>query len=263
MLYFVIAHSMEAQPIIRHFKLQRVYKFGYTMFEAENIKLIICGAGIDNAMMATSVLLGYCIPTSSDMLINIGICASSYDIGTLLLIHKIVHNRHSYFPDILFKHSLKECTLETVGKPQDVAVSERAVDMEAYGVYKAASRFFKTHQMIFLKVVSDNFKPERVTQNEAKTLISSNLTEIQTIINLAANLLKKDDIFLTQELKLIEFASLRLTKSQNNALLDACRYYKLHYKKPLPSMKIKQLATITTKQQRSQYLNELIKTLTR
>lgn len=260
MLYFVIAHSAEAQPIIQFYKLKRVYKFSYTMFESDSVKLIISNIGIENGMMATSVLLGYCIPTQNDLLINIGICASHYDIGTTLLIHKITHNNNSYFPDILFDHNLQENSLKTVDEPA-TEISSEAVDMESYGIYKAASRFLKAHQMIFLKIVSDNFQPESVTKNETKALISSSLDNLQDIISKALSIFDQDDIFSPKEIKFLNLVTKKLTKSQSNALLDACKYYKLHYKKQLPESKIQQINTITTKQQRSVYLNDLIKTL--
>ncbi len=262
MLYFIIAHSAEAQPVIQHFKMQRVYKFSYTMFEADNVRLIICNAGIDNAMMATSVLLAHYIPTNNDLLINIGICGAPGEIGTMLLVHKITHNHHSYFPDILFKHDLQEISLKTVDMPS-ANISDNAVDMEAYGIYKAASRFFKAHQMIFLKIISDNFQPESITKETAKKLISSKTAIMQNTINQALNVFKKDDILSSQEIELIKIIAKKLTKTQNDALLDACRYYKLHYKKPLPQIDIQPFMTKTTKQQRSTYLNELIQILTR
>ncbi len=262
MLYFIIAHSAEAQPVIQHFKMQRVYKFSYTMFEADNVRLIICNTGIDNAMMATSVLLAHYIPTSNDLLINIGICGAPGEIGTMLLVHKITHNHHSCFPDILFKHDLQEISLKTVDTPC-VSRSDNAVDMEAYGIYKAASRFFKAHQMVFLKIISDNFQPESITKEATKRLISSKIAIIQNTINQALSIFNKDDILSSQEIESIKNIAKKLTKAQNDALLDACRYYKLHYKKPLPQIDIQPFIAKTTKQQRSAYLNELIQTLTR
>jgi len=251
MLYFIIAHSAEAQPVIQYFKMQRVYKFSYTMFEADNVRLIICNTGIDNAMMATSVLLAHYVPISNDLLINIGVCGAPGEIGTMLLAHKITHNHHSYFPDILFKHDLQEISLKTVDIPSS-SRSDDAVDMEAYGIYKAASRFFKAHQMLFFKIISDNFQPESVTKEATKRLVSSKVAIMQNTINHALSVFKKEDII-----------AKKLTKTQNGALLDACRYYKLHYKKPLPQIDIQPFMTKTTKQQRSTYLNELIQTLTR
>ena len=262
MLYFIIAHSAEAQPVIQHFKMQRVYKFSYTMFEADNVRLIICNTGIDNAMMATSVLLAHYVPTNNDLLINIGVCGALGEIGAMLLVHKITHNHHSYFPDILFKHDLQEISLKTVDTPC-VSRSDNAVDMEAYGIYKAASRFFKAHQMVFLKIISDNFQPESITKEATKRLISSKIAIIQNTINQALSIFNKDDILSSQGIESIKNIAKKLTKAQNDALLDACRYYKLHYKKPLPQIDIQPFIAKTTKQQRSAYLNELIQTLTR
>ncbi len=114
MIYLIIAHNAEAEPIIQRYKLKRIYLFAYTVFVNNDIKLIICKMGVDNALMATSALLGYFLPTKYDLLINIGLCAASQTaIGEVLLIHKITYQNHSYFPDILFEHSLIESNLIT------------------------------------------------------------------------------------------------------------------------------------------------------
>lgn len=263
MLYIVIALSAEARPIVQMFKLKRVYTLPYTLFENDDVTLIISGMGIENAMMATSALLGYKPPTENDLLINIGICAApqSFEIGEALLVHKITHQNHAYFPDILFEHPLKECDLTSVDAPVEGGV-QTAVDMESYGVYKASSRFFKTHQMLFFKVVSDHFEPQNVTKESASELIAHNLPQLKYILRSAKFVAKKEELFNDDEKKLIEEISQYLTKSQSDAFYDACCYYRLHHKQPLYASGIKLPDEKLLKQQRSEYLERLIKTLT-
>ncbi len=261
MLYIIVALSAEARGLIDHFKLVRTYTLPYTMFESEQIKLIVTGIGFDNAMMATSALLGHCSPSKTDMLLNLGICAApkNFEIGEAFLAHKICYKDGFYFPDILFEHSLKESDILSVDEPAS-EILNLPVDMESYGVYKAASRFFSTHQMLFFKVVSDHFEPERVTKELAIELIFKNLNNLNAVLSSAEYVIKKDPLFTQEEKERINSISNYLTKAQSDAFYDACCYYKLHHKKPL-HLSVPEKEKLS-KKERSDYLESLIKTLT-
>jgi hypothetical protein len=132
--------------------------------------------------------------------------------------------------------------------------------MESYGIYKAASRFFDTHAMLFFKVVSDHFEPLHVSKELAIELILKNIDSLKKIIHAAKFVTKQNELFTQKEKELIQAISSHLTKSQSDAFYDACCYYKLHHKKPLnietPSYEK------LSKKERSHYLESLIKTLT-
>lgn len=269
MLYIVAALSAEARPFVERFGLKRVHSLPFTLFENEEIKLIISGMGILNAMMATSALLGHCPPKNDDLLINIGICAApkNFKVGDALLIHKIDYKGHSYFPDILFEHELNESDILSVDEPVENDL-QTPVDMESYGVYKAASRFFHTHQILFFKVVSDHFEPQAVTKELAQELISKNIPDLEEVISSARYVIKKDEIFTADEKKLMKEISVQLTKAQSDRFIDACYYYKFHRRQPLypkgtlHESGIKLPDEKLSKLKRSEYLEQLIKTLT-
>jgi len=269
MLYITVALSAEARPLIEHFKLTRTYTLPYTMFENEQIRLIVTGVGIENAMMATSAFLGHFSPSKTDMLLNLGICAApkNFEIGEAFLVHKICYKDGFYFPDILFEHSLKESDIQSVDEPTQEML-ELPADMESYGVYKAASRFFSTHQIIFFKVVSDHFEPLYVSKELAISLIFQNLKNLEAVLHSAAYVSNKDPLFSQEEKELITSISDHLTKAQSDSFYDACCYYKLHHKKPLHPQGTSHESLIKvpkdklSKKERSEYLESLIKTLT-
>ena len=266
MLYITVALSAEARPLVDSFKLTRTYILPYTLFENKDIKLIVTGIGNENAMMATSVFLGHFLPSKNDILVNVGICAApkEFAIGEALLIHKIIYKSSSYFPDILFEHNLLECEITSVDEPLDSPL-KMPVDMESYGVYKAASRFLDTHNILLFKVVSDHFEPLHVSKELATELISKNLQNLQSIIRFAEYIAKQPPLFTFDEEKLISAISIYLTKSQSALFYDACCYYKLHHQKPLLTechLNIKTLnSEKLSKKERSEYLDSLIKTL--
>ncbi|MDD2357050.1 MAG: hypothetical protein PHX13_03960 [Thiovulaceae bacterium] len=261
MLYITVALSAEARGLIDYFKLTRTYTLPYTMFENEQIKLIVTGVGIDNAMMATSALLGLSPPSKTDLLVNLGICAApkNFEIGEAFLAHKICYKNEFYFPDILFEHSLQESDILSVDEPARKMLKLPA-DMESYGVYKAASRFFSTHQILFFKIVSDHFEPLHVNKGLAIELIFKNLKNLDAVLHSAKYVINKEPLFSQEEKKLITTISSYLTKAQSDSFYDACCYYKLHQKKILP-VKIPSGEKLS-KKERSEYLESLIKTLT-
>lgn len=266
MLYIVAALSAEARPIIERYKLKRIYTLPFTMFQNSEIKLIISGMGLDNAMMATTALLSHYTPTQNDLLVNIGICAApeNFKIGNPLVIHQIHYEQHSYFPDILFEHPFYESDIITLDAPSDTNFLT-AVDMESYGVYKAAARFLKAHQILFFKIVSDSFEPQSVTKELALELVSKNIENFETFTTLAQHFIQKEKLFSADEEELIEAINIHLTKSQSDAFYDACCYYKLHqslHVRNLLTCKIAPPKSKLSKKERSQYLEQLIKTLT-
>ena len=157
MIYLITALDAEARAIIEHYRLKRVFPLPYTLYEGENTLLLVTGRGKTNALMAVSALLGWRRPSSEDTLINVGICGApnSFSIGEPLLVHQITDGERRYYPDILYSHSLRETSLICVDTPQAFPC-EAPVDMESAGIFCAASKFFKLHQMAFLKIVSDH-----------------------------------------------------------------------------------------------------------
>ena len=260
MIYFVTALSAEAKPIIDKYDLKRIYTLPYTLFEGESAKLIVTGIGLENAMMAVSAFLGHCPPKQGDLLVNVGICASpkEFAIGEVLLANKLTNKEHSYYPDVLFEHPLLETQLQSADAPADVH-QDLATDMESYGVYKAASRFFDTHEMLFIKVVSDHFEPQSVTKEQAVLLIENALAKIEETLNNALQANKKNELFSAEEEALIKEIGEHLTKAQSDAFYDACCYFKLHYKEPLH---VKAPIEKLSKQQRSGFFKDLIAALT-
>ena len=273
MLYITVALSAEARGLIDAFKLTRTYTLPYTMFENEQVKLVVTGVGEENAMLATSAFLGHFVPKKNDVFINVGICAApkEFAIGEALLAHKLICSVSqrlktlSYFPDILFEHPLAECELLCVDTPASSPLKMPA-DMESYGVYKAASRFLDTHQILIFKVVSDHFEPLHISKELATQLIVKNLQNLQNIIHSAEFVINKKPLFTSEEERLIHTVSELLTKSQSDAFYDACCYYKLHHQKALHAkcplgIELPSSEKLS-KKERSEYLEQLIKTLT-
>lgn len=228
MIYLITALDAEARPLIEHYRLKRCYDLPYTVYRNDSTLLLVTQMGSKNAMMAVSALLGWCQPKESDCVINIGICGApeEFSIGEALLIHQIIDQNRSYYPDILYSHFLRESSLMCLNTPQDIRLNT-PVDMESSGIFQAASRFFKLHQMAYLKIVSDHFQPETLTKEGAMTLIQNHIGTIDSLISQLNSVHGTPPLFTSEERIQIECLKTHFTKSQGDAIEDALAYYRL------------------------------------
>jgi len=260
MIYLITALDAEARPLIEHYRLKRDTSLPYTLYKNDDILLLVSGVGKTNALMALSALLGWNIPKPTDILMNIGICGapSEYEIGKPLLVHQIIDHEKRYYPDILYPHSLRETSLLCVDEPQS-RNCECPVDMESAPLFQAASRFFKLHQMAFVKIVSDHFTPQSVTKEGVIELIRSHLTLIDDLLSALQTIQSASSLFSDEERERIEAFKIHFTKSQGDGLEDALCFFRL--KNPMTPL-VLQSDIPNSKRERSMLLEELITTLT-
>ncbi|MCI4406140.1 MAG: hypothetical protein JHC35_02495 [Sulfuricurvum sp.] len=260
MIYIIAALDAEARALVDYYQLKRDSALPYTLYTNERIILLVSGMGKSNALMAVSALLGWKIPKNTDILINIGICGApaAYEIGEALLIHQIQDETRRYYPDILYTHSLRESPLTCVDEAQS-ALHDAPVDMESSAIFQAASRFFKLHQMAFVKIVSDHFAPETVSKEGVVELIRSNLDALDEVCSALEHVQSPDTLYTEDEYKEVERLKSYFTKAQGSALDDALNYFRLKH----PTMPLPAYPDIPdSKRERKRALEELIAHLT-
>lgn len=261
MTYIITALDAEARPLIEHYKLKRSHTLPYPFYTNDHMLLIVTGQGRENGMMGTSALCGFRRPQPDDILLNIGICAAPkhYAIGQLILIHQIKDSKRSYYPDILYRHTFTEASLLCVNEAAS-KLHEYPVDMESGGVFIAASRFFKLHQIALIKIVSDHFDPSSVTKDGVVSLILQNSASIDSLIQALQSVQDSNVLLSPEEKAQFEMLKPLFTHSQANQLEEALYYFKLKNPKrsiPFPSYEIP-----NSKRERSQLHEHLICLLT-
>lgn len=260
MIYIICALSAEARLFLDQYKLKQYTNLPFKIYKSEKVKLIVSGVGHNNALLATTALLAHFIPSKDDILINIGVAAApkKFELNSLVIGHKINYKERSYYPDVLFSHRFKEANITTVDEPQE-AEHTHIVDMEASAVFQAASRFMQTHQLIFMKIISDHFEPESVTKELILKSLQTNRDNIFELIEQISTVEIKSSSFSDRELEIIKEHEKIFTKSQFQQFIDACHFYQLKHKKVLP---IKVQKEINSKKIRGEYLQDVIKQLT-
>ncbi len=166
MFYFVCALYAEAKPLISALSLRKdAFSCPYDTYFSEDssVVLAISGMGpIAGAAASSYLLTRFGFRSEKDFLINFGSCAGK-DPG-LYLINKITDNAsgRTFYPDMLY--DLSDCGLPSSSEKALVTVprvvssledSESLYEMEASGIFQAASHVLPPHRMLFLKYVSD------------------------------------------------------------------------------------------------------------
>jgi nucleoside phosphorylase len=179
MIYIQTALKPEAQAFVDYFRLQKTKLDGYTLFENEQLKLIISGMGVKNARLATQTLINHFDISDADIYCNVGICGASkeYAIGELLACGGIVYEDIAY----IFDERLPSitCVSQALFSPQ-----YPLADMESYGFYDAVIHNPAIKRFHILKVISDHFEPQKVTKEMAKSLIFNQIDAIKSYLKI-------------------------------------------------------------------------------
>lgn len=192
MIYLFTALYCEAQIFIKQFRLEKnLESTQFQQFdnEAAGIRLVITGVGEIAAAAAVASVCTKYKPKDGDMLLNVGICAHTGEDAGIFVCNKITEQAtgKTFYPDILYRHNFKEEAIVTGmtvwnGEERGVGISETVsagtlYDMEAAAVYQAGSYFFGPHQMLFLKIVSDQGAVYEVSEKQAEHLRIERLME--------------------------------------------------------------------------------------
>ncbi|WP_457560489.1 hypothetical protein [Caminibacter sp.] len=219
MLNIVTALKLEAEPIIKYFKL----KCKENIYKNDKINLIITGSGKIKSAINTALLLN----SNPYKTLNIGIAGSSeFKIGDGFYIHKITDTESgfNYYPDFFKEKSIEIFCLSRPGKYYSLT------DMESAGFFEGAYKFLSVEQIILYKIVSDTpkipFNPSIV-----QDLINKHIQIIEELIETDEdNILKEIEEWLNEAKN-----KMHLTKTQFNQLKNSLIYLKTK-QKPLPKV---------------------------
>jgi nucleoside phosphorylase len=192
MVYIITALMLEASPIIDYFKLKRNMSIHpYPVFTNNEISLIVSGVGKVKSAMAATFLSSAGSPPGNDLLVNVGFCgakAGKYQLGSLLLINKVtdLDTGKEYYPDVYVGNDLPNEAISCCSRPvkyDDSKYMDNCFDMESAGIMEAASRFFYSHQIAIIKIVSDFLMPDNLDKQRLRDYIKGNMQIIERVIS--------------------------------------------------------------------------------
>lgn len=188
MIYLFTALYCEAAVFIRQLHLEKNLEntwFQEFTNETSGIRLTITGVGGIAAAAAVGSICTKYKPGGEDVLLNIGTCAHKEGSSGIFVCNKLIEQTtgKTFYPDILYSHDFEEETIVTGMLPQNcerngagtsaMILDGNLYDMEAAAIYQAGSYFFGPHQMVFLKVVSDDGRAKEISEKQVEDLMES------------------------------------------------------------------------------------------
>ncbi|MBP5493330.1 MAG: hypothetical protein J6Y08_10860 [Clostridiales bacterium] len=238
MFFFQCALAAEAKPLISALSLRKdTNPCPYDTYFAEDSSCVLAISGIGSltgASSATYLLTRFGFRSESDFFINFGSCAGKNP--GLYLINKITDSTtgRTFYPDMLY--DLSSCGLPASSENALVTVDKivssledpaSLYDMEASGIYQAASHFLSPHRILFLKYVSDS------GVKDVKAITREYLTEcaqkqIPSVLSVMEKLKDAcdDDSAFDEELFLSTALALRASETMRHELAQLFRFAK-------------------------------------
>jgi len=187
----ISALPAEARPLIAYFGLRALNHRYLRLYAGElNGKpgyLLQCGVGKLNAASATAAML-QSLPEVTAV-VNVGIAGSQHPIGQTLIAHGVQDQASSqrWYPHLPPVNKIPEATsiqVVTVDKPATNYTADNAFDMEASGIFNAASKVIDLAFIHSIKVVSDNDQSniEAITSKSVANNISRAIGTVEKLV---------------------------------------------------------------------------------
>ena len=257
MKLLVTALHDEAKPFIEVTRCKKVSGLGNLNYYAnEEIGLLITGHGKVQAAIAVARFLQ---KKEAVQIVNVGVCGASdtsLPLGSVHVVNQVRDQAtgRNYFPDRLYAAPFPESSLITVdnGQSQDEAEENSLYDMEASGVYQAATQFVSADRVHFLKVISDHLEPETLSPKRVQELMKN---VAPAVLNFLETLPEPEVTapLETEELEQIKHIkeNWKLTETQFHQLRDAAIYFKLTQVEESYGENLQKIASIFTPQNSS------------
>ncbi|MFK7861717.1 MAG: hypothetical protein AB8B64_23075 [Granulosicoccus sp.] len=158
-LCIVTALPAETRPLLDVLKLRQSKARHLRLYDSDEYLLLETGMGKLNASAAVGAVL-QAHPDIS-MMVNLGVAGGIFNYGEVLAAHHVLDQASGaqwfpHLPDNRAFRDIQTASVITVDAPDTHYRAGVLFDMEATGIFNAASRFLSTSQIQSIKVVSDN-----------------------------------------------------------------------------------------------------------
>lgn len=191
-LCLITALPAESRPLLDSLKLRKARERHLRLYESERYLLLETGLGKLRSAAATAALL-QCRPDVGSI-VNIGIAGGRFAYGQTIIAHHVCDQAsgaqwYPHLPSATVFREMASASITTLDTPSTQYRSNVLFDMEAAGIFSAASTYLSTSQIHSVKVISDN--PEHDIQDVNKTVVNSLLHEAMHKITPLLNVLQE------------------------------------------------------------------------
>jgi adenosylhomocysteine nucleosidase len=252
----LVAHLLEAKPLIKEFGLLKVFSKGespisgleQTYMNEDGVILLVTGMGKSAMTQGVQALYRWQLeylglePGLAAIWLNIGIAGHrTAELGSGYLAHKIVDQEtgECCYPGMLIE-GFETSEVCTVDEPETVYLRLAVYDMEAAAFYRAASEYSSSEFIQCFKIISDNLATP-INQFKRESVFALIASHGKSLAKLLKQLLKLADEFdkayaLPNEYKELQ-KNYSLSVSHQQQILRLCqRYYALSKKYELTSV---------------------------
>lgn len=242
MIYIIVANMYEAKPFIHKYRMEKEESQDFIeVYRKENRMLLITRAGLVPAAISVTHFLSQRRPSTSDIIINVGLCATlknGFADGSMFLCYKIYESESNrkFFPDFLFPHPFSEAGVTSVNLPFVMigdAINEKnyeteLIDTEASAIFQSVMATSKTHNVYFFKIVSGHGGRGKINPILGERLVAAHMDEIMDWASEINAKCPKEYDFTPDEIRLIKNLSkyLILSPVKEQELLQYLYYYK-------------------------------------
>ena len=186
-LCLITALPAESRPLLDALKLRQAREKYLRLYESERYLLLETGVGKLRSAAATAALL-QCRPDVSTI-VNVGIAGGALAYGKTVIAHHVSDNAsgaqwYPHLPATTPFRKAASASVCTLDAPCTQYRSGVVFDMEAAGIFSAASNYLSTSQVHSIKVISDNADNElqAINKTVVTTLLQEALCQITPIL---------------------------------------------------------------------------------
>ncbi len=229
-LCLIAALPAEARPLISHFRLNSIQHEHLRLYRRDHIYLLQCGLGKLNAAASTAAML-QALP-NVQAVVNVGIAGSDNPLDTVLLAHAVQDAAteklwYPHLPPVKQVPDTLTVKVTSVDKPSSDYQADTAFDMEASGIFTAATKVLDLAFIHSLKVVSDN--KESDIQNINSESVEANINRAIPSLNHLLQALPFDALADTDDVSLLCHnlrTKLHYTQTEQHALKQLLNRHK-------------------------------------
>lgn len=178
----------ESRPLIEQFQLRLRKTRGLRCYYGESVYLVETGIGKLKSASAVAAVL-----QSNDLidaLINVGIAGGAAELGSRFIAGTVVDNAsgeawHPHLPSTRVLKDTPTSIVHTLDKPSADYQADVVFDMEASGVFTAASKYLDNSRIQCLKTISDNHTSDfsKLKKEDVSDLVGNCLQQVTALVN--------------------------------------------------------------------------------
>jgi nucleoside phosphorylase len=181
MICIVTAIFSEAKAFIELFELKKVQTKPFEVYQSDDITLVVSGMGKLKSAIATAYIS---TKKCCDRIYNIGICGTNSlekEIGKLCRVRSIVEFETGKKYVVDNKGDVLYCFDRVVDRKKEKKELKRdiLVDMESFGFYSAAIKFYTKDDIGVYKIVSDRLDTKDITNDFIYKIVKNAIKEFQ------------------------------------------------------------------------------------